>query len=127
MIVRPQGHWLRLLFVWDGSVLQSIIPQLAAMLAVGCLALLTDGRIFGEKVPLNTTPFTLVGVALTIFLAFRNNASYERYCEARRIWGQLLICTRSLTSQVLNYVPADTAGFDRHAFVRRLIAFAYAL
>lgn len=53
------------------------------MLAVGLLALLTHGRILGEKVPLDTAPFTLIGVSLAIFLAFRNNASYDRYWEAR--------------------------------------------
>ena len=28
MIVRPRPHWLRLLFVWRGSVLPRILPQL---------------------------------------------------------------------------------------------------
>jgi ion channel-forming bestrophin family protein len=87
MIVRPKVNWLRMLFVWNGSVLQSIIPQLLFMLMVGLLALATGGRIFGEKVPLDTAPFTLIGVSLAIFLAFRNNASYDRYWEARKLWG----------------------------------------
>jgi putative membrane protein len=127
MIVRPTHNWFRMLFVWNGSVLQSIIPQLALIALVSVLAVITDGRILGEKVPLNTTPFTLCGVALTIFLAFRNNASYDRYWEARRMWGHVLIAGRTLTSQVLAYIPADTKDFDRSAFVRTVIAFAYAL
>jgi putative membrane protein len=35
---------------------------------------LTQGRIFGEKIPLNTAPFTLFGLALAIFLAFRGKS-----------------------------------------------------
>ncbi len=38
MIVRPKVNWLRMLFVWNGSVLQSIIP------------------------PLDMAPFTLPGI-----------------------------------------------------------------
>ncbi|WP_114811107.1 bestrophin family protein [Paraburkholderia kururiensis] len=131
MIVRPQQHWLRMLFVWNGSVLQAIMPQLAIMLGVSVLAVATGGRILGEKMLLSTAPFTLCGVALTIFLAFRNNRSYDRYWEARTLWGNLLISARTLTSQMLAYVPTGShegsQQFDRDAFVRSLMAFAYAL
>jgi ion channel-forming bestrophin family protein len=46
------------------------------MAIVSCMAVFTQGRIFGAKIPLNTTPFTLFGLTLAIFLALRNNASY---------------------------------------------------
>ena len=105
MIVRPRASWFRLLFVWDGSVLQSIIPQLAFIAAVSCIAVFTHGRVFGEKIPLNTTLLTLFGLTLAIFLGFRNTASYDRFKEARLLWGNLLIAGRHLTSQLLCYVP----------------------
>lgn len=124
MIVRPGQNWFRLLFIWNGSVLQSIIPQLIFMGAVSSLAVLTQGRIFGEKIPLNTAPFTLFGLALAIFLAFRNNASYERFNEARHLWGSLLISARALTSQRLCYVPQ---GADKLHMAHTLIACVYAL
>jgi putative membrane protein len=127
MIVRPKVNWLRMLFVWNGSVLQSIIPQLLFILMVSLLALATSGRIFGGKTLLNTAPFTLMGVSLAIFLAFRNNASYERYLEARKSWGHLLVAARSLTSQVMCYLPQDNASFQRNVFVGRMIAAIYAL
>ncbi|WP_213301924.1 bestrophin family protein [Paraburkholderia sacchari] len=127
MIIRPAPNWFRMLFVWHGSVLKAIIPQLAFMTLVSVLAMYSHGRILGEKIPLNTTPFTLCGVALTIFLAFRNNASYERYWEARRLWGNALIAARTLTSQFRHYVPASSPLFESHRIPRLLIAFAYAL
>lgn len=127
MIVRPQVNWWRMLFVWNGSVLKSILPQLLFMLAVGLLALLTHGRILGEKVPLDTAPFTLIGVSLAIFLAFRNNASYDRYWEARKLWGHLLIAARSLASQAITFVPAGQDGIVRRRFIARLTALVYAL
>jgi len=127
MIVRPSGNWLRMLFIWDGSVLKSIVPQLLLILAISSLAVATDGRIAGIKIPLDTAPFPLVGVSLAIFLGFRNNAAYARFVEARQIWGRILIAARSLTSQALTYLPQEDDGFARKLFVRRLIAFVYAL
>ena len=127
MIIRPPTNWLRMLFVWDGSVLKTILPQLVLMLAISVLAVVSGGRVFGARVPLDTVPFPLVGVSLAIFLAFRNNAAYARFVEARQIWGRILIAARALTSQVINYLPEDGDGFERKLFVRRLIAFVYAL
>lgn len=127
MIVRPQQNWFRMLFVWNGSVLQSIIPQLLFIAIVSSLAVFTHGKIFGEKVPLNTAPFTLFGLALAIFLAFRNNASYDRFREARHLWGNLLISSRALTSQILCYAPELADKNDRTFLINDLIAFTYAL
>ncbi|PCE33006.1 bestrophin family protein [Burkholderia ubonensis] len=126
MIVRPREHWLRMLFVWNGSVLQTILPQLALTLAISIVALWTGGRVMGEKVPLNPTPFTLIGLTLAIFAAFRNNASYDRYREARHLWGGVLTAARTLESQALAYRVFDTDD-ERRVFVRALIAFVYAL
>ncbi|KVF69674.1 hypothetical protein WS75_25720 [Burkholderia sp. FL-7-2-10-S1-D7] len=60
MIVRPREHWLRMLLVWNGSVLPTILPQLALTLAISLVAVWGGGRLLGEKVPLNPTPFTLL-------------------------------------------------------------------
>ncbi|PCE24777.1 bestrophin family protein [Burkholderia ubonensis] len=127
MIVRPRQNWLQMLFVWNGSVLQSIIPQLVFMAIVSTLAVFTNGRIFGEKIPLNTAPFTLFGLALAIFLAFRNNASFERFKEARHLWGDMLIASRTLTSQMRRYLPEDVDDALRNQTTDLLIAFVYAL
>jgi putative membrane protein len=130
MIVRSQPNWLRMLFVWNGSVLPAILPQMAVMTAVSTLAVFTGGRVLGDKLPLNPSVFTLLGVALAIFLAFRNTASYERFQEGRRIWGALLIAARALVSQVQAYAGADAhphATFDQRQFVARLTALVYAL
>jgi putative membrane protein len=125
MIVRPKKNWFRMLFIWNGSVLKTIIPQLLFLAAVSAVAVFTHGRLFGQKVPLNTAAFTLFGVALTIFLAFRNTASYERYKEARQLWGGALIASRALASQILSYALDSSA--ERLQSINRLIAFAYAL
>ncbi|WP_244534252.1 bestrophin family ion channel [Moritella viscosa] len=37
------------------------------------------------------TPFTLLGVALSLFSEFRNSACYEPWQDAVKLWGQLIV------------------------------------
>jgi putative membrane protein len=124
MIVKPKQNWFQLLFVWNGSVLQSIAPQLGVMALVSTLAVVTQGRIFGEKIPLNSSLLTLFGLTLAIFIGFRNTASYDRFREGRILWGNALIAARSVMSQTLSYLPdPDT----RMQVADLLVACVYAL
>ena len=125
MIVRPRLHWLRMLLVWRGSVLGSILPQLAAttLLAIGVTW--AGGVIAGFKLNLTVAPFTLLGIALAIFLGFRNSVSYDRWWEARKLWGALLNDARALTRQALSLSEADAATRQRFAY--GVIAFVYAV
>jgi ion channel-forming bestrophin family protein len=127
MIIREKESWFKLLFVWKGSVLPVILPRLAVLLLLSVGVVFVQGRLFEYKVPLNPAAFTLLGMALAIFLGFRNNASYERFWEGRKLWGALLIDARSLTRQALTMtgLPADSP--EVLSFVRLLIAFTYAL
>ena len=127
MIVRPHLHWFRLLFVWRGSVLPYIVTRLLLVSAVSVLSVLGRGwwmRIHPESA-LSIPPFTLMGIALAIFLGFRNSVSYERFWEARKQWGALLIGARSLTREIVSFAPGQTELHRR--FTRLLVAFVFAL
>ena len=127
MIVRPHLHWFRLLFVWRGSVLPYLVTRLLLVLAVSVASVLLRGWWMSEHAAsaLSIPPFTLMGIALAIFLGFRNSVSYERLWEARKQWGALLIAARSLTREVASFAPDETALQRRVA--RTLAAFIYAL
>lgn len=127
MIVCPHLHWFRLLFVWRGSVLPYIVTRLLLVLAVSVISVLCSGWWMSEHAnsALSIPPFTLMGIALAIFLGFRNSVSYDRFWEARKQWGNLLIGARSLTREVASFAPDDTALQQRVA--RTLAAFVYAL
>ena len=128
MIVRSKSNWWTLLFVWRGSMMTQMLPQLLIVAVLSVLAVWTEGTIFKHKVPLNATPFTLVGVALALFLGFRNSSAYDRWWEARKLWGALVNTMRTLTRQVLtmtNDVPK--AAKDKREFIDMLVAFTYAM
>lgn len=124
MIVRPHEHWLSRIFVWHGSVLSKIFSRLLLnfLLSVTVIAMLPWYTSLGVK--LTVAPFSILGVAIAIFLGFRNNACYSRYVEARQLWGQLMIASRSLLREVKNTLPQNA---DVTAFVRLQIAFAHSL
>ncbi|RBH33091.1 hypothetical protein C3F00_046975, partial [Pseudomonas sp. MWU13-2860] len=73
---------------------------------------------------LSIPAFTLMGVSLAIFLGFRNSVSYERFWEARKLWGSLVIVNRSLARQALSLAP-DNA--DAQRLIDGCCAFASAL
>ena len=127
MIVRPHLHWLPLLFVWRGSVLPYIASRLLLVFAVSVISVLTRDWWMSEHAAsaLSIPPFTLMGIALAIFLGFRNSVSYERYWEARKQWGALLIAARSLTREIVSFAPEEIELHRK--VVRTLAGLIYAL
>ncbi len=124
MIVRPQQHWLRLIFVWHGSVLPKIYTRLFLnfLLSIAVIIMLPWYTSLGIK--FTVAPFSILGVAIAIFLGFKNNACYSRYVEARLLWGQLMIAARSMFREVKNTLPDDPHLGE---FVRLQIAFSHCL
>ena len=53
MIIRQRQHWLRMLFIWRGSVLPRILPQLAAVTGLATLITIIHGQVFALKSPFN--------------------------------------------------------------------------
>ncbi|MCF3110652.1 hypothetical protein LL912_17850 [Niabella sp. CC-SYL272] len=127
MIIRKKEHWFRMLFVWRGSVLPKVLPRLLALFLLSFVIVYLHGHILSYKVPLNPAPLTLFGFVLALFLGFRNNASYERFWEGRKLWGAQLNITRSLVRQALTLVNTKIADASVITFVALLTACTYAL
>ncbi len=126
--------WLRLFFALRGSVLGLIWRRVAFV--TGLAIVVTWGhetRGWFEN-GLTVTPFSLIGLALSIFLGFRNNASYDRFWEGRKLWGRLVNPSHSLTRQLLLWITppeGESAATAIHEEQRRLvhavIAYVHAL
>lgn len=54
-------------------------------------------------------PIALLGTAVAFVVGFKNNASYDRMWEARRIWGSILNASRSWGIMVKDYVTVKHA------------------
>lgn len=49
-------------------------------------------------------PIATIGTAVAFYVGFKNNSSYERLWEARRIWGSLLNSSRTWGMMIIDYV-----------------------
>lgn len=127
MIVRSQKPTLfTLLFAIRGTIVPVIWKKVLFTVLVSSFVVATHGQLLDYKIALTATPFTLWGLTLAIFLAFRNTTAYQRFWEARTLWGDLLIVCRNIIRQMLTFMP--TLGREqRLALARQLIAFAYSL
>lgn len=62
-------------------------------------------------------PISVMGITVAFYLGFKNNASYDRTWEARKIWGGIVNDSRSFAGSVLAFVQ----GEDKAALTRELI------
>jgi putative membrane protein len=72
----------------------------------------------------------LLGTALSLILAFRTSQAYDRWWEARKIWGEIINDSRSLVRAAKGYVRNHEEGEGREfveRLARRQIAWCYAL
>ncbi|WP_140984986.1 bestrophin family protein [Asticcacaulis tiandongensis] len=122
MIVRPRPTLLHLFIVRRGSILIRIWPQI---LVVGLLSVLVviSHDLWPRYLPgFSSAPFALLGIALSVFMSFRNGACYDRWWEGRKQWGELIFLTRNLARQALILPEAH-----RERLIRLTIAFTHAL
>jgi putative membrane protein len=125
MIVRPRNHFWEQLTTRPGGVLRKIWqPLLVLVLWSGVIVVLHHR--FSRLVPGHLPgPYTLLGVALSIFLSFRNNACYERWWEGRCQWGHLMSSVRNFERQLLILEPI--AAGERQHLLALVTGFCYAL
>jgi putative membrane protein len=79
-----------------------------------------------KKVSLPLSVPALVGTAVSLLLAFRTAQSYERWWEARTVWGAIVNDSRSLVRQLMQFIP-DNLKYEIKEFADRQIVWTYAL
>jgi putative membrane protein len=136
MIVRPRPKGIEYFLLLRGSVLPNIWRKLAVTITMAIIVTMMHGSLYHFKIRLTPIPFTLMGLALAIFLGFRNSASYDRFWEGRKLWGALGCATRNLVRQVVaflepldigNEVEMEQVSRLRRKIIYSAIAFAHAL
>jgi len=115
-----------LLFAMQGSIIPVIWPRVLYTMLLSAAVVWIDYHVVSMKVGLNAAPLTLMGLTLAIFLGFRNTVAYQRWWEARTLWGELIIAMRNLARQAVTFLPGESAA-SRESMASRLIAFTHAL
>lgn len=115
-----------MLFTLRGSIVPVIWKQVVAMMVLAVIVVMAAHRLPRTGVELGAIPLTLMGLTLAIFLGFRNGVAYDRWWEARKLWGELVIVLRNLTRQTASLTNSLPPA-EQRVRVHRLVAFAHAL
>lgn len=127
MIIKKKKNWFIMLFEWNGSVLPQLLPRLVLLFIFCSVVIYFKKELILYNVFIDPSIFTLFGIALAIFMGFRNTVSYERYWEARKLWGALLNDTRSLAIQTHTLLDRKNYKKQQTEFINLLIALVHAL
>lgn len=122
MIVRDKTNSLKLLFAWQGTILPKVLPALIIVMLISLIIYILSVKHVFNILAVPAIGFTVFGIILSIFLSFRNNASYDRWWEGRKLWGALIASSRHISRDT--YVLSDQ---NREIVMYRVMYFTHLL
>lgn len=72
-------------------------------------------------------PISIIGIAVAFYLGFKNNSSYDRIWEARKIWGGIVNNSRSFGAAINAFVEGEDKERVKKELIYRHIAWVTAL
>ncbi|MFA9193737.1 bestrophin family ion channel [Flavobacterium sp. FBOR7N2.3] len=74
---------------------------------------------------------TIVGTIISLLLAFKSNQAYDRWWEARIVWGAIVNDSRTLMRQVITFYKDPDFSVEandfKENFAKRQVAWCYSL
>jgi putative membrane protein len=107
-------------FTWHGSVTPVVISTVLGFGGYG-VAIGAVHEIFDWE-QLGAVPAQFTAAILVLLLVLRNNSGYERWWEARRLWGGIVNQSRNLAVSALGFGGGDVQW--REQVVRWTAAFS---
>ncbi len=99
MIVRPRPTLWQVMFSFRGSIIRQIYRRIFLVALLSAIIVFFHRAAPGVIPAFEGAPFALLGIALSVFLAFRNSSCYDRWWEGRKLWGELVYTARDLIRQ----------------------------
>ena len=118
----PKNFW-REAFSWQGAAAGRVLPTTIAFGAFATLIYLLYISYY-PNLTIEVGPHEVAGVLLSLLLVVRTNAGYERWWEARKLWGGIVNQARNLALLGLAHGPDDERW--RASFIRWIAAFPWA-
>jgi len=123
MIVRPKPTLINILTSLKGSIARHIAFRSLMVTLLASVIVLVETLYPAYFSRVSATPFTLLGLSLSIFMSFRNNMCYDRWYEGRKLWGEMIMDMRSMIRET--QIIKDAA--ERASILRNLCGFAHAM
>ncbi|MBK7232069.1 MAG: hypothetical protein IPH93_07350 [Saprospiraceae bacterium] len=94
------------------------------IVSISVLLLTENYKSILPEMPLTIPAF--IGTAISILLSFKLNQSYDRWWEARKVWGAIVNDSRSFVIQLQSFLPKGNEEIIRKIAFRQ-IAWCYSL
>lgn len=107
MVPYDPKAWPKVMLAYAGTVIPSILSRLVLVMIVTLVIYLLHRMALalgGGLQSLETIPHQIVGVTVGFLIVFRTSTSYDRYWEGRRLWGNIVNCSRNLVREAAAYV-----------------------
>lgn len=114
-IPQQQGFW-RQAFAIQGSITPLVTRYVASFGVIATLICLLDcalERMFDVQIGIEIAPYEFAGATLGLLLILRTNSGYDRWWEARKLWGGIVNQTRNLAISGLAYGPTNPLWRER--------------
>lgn len=116
-------NFLRVALMWSGSVTPRILLSVLIMAVYTYSLIIIDSHYY--KLPhFEITPFEYIGVILGLVLVFRTNAGYDRWWEARKLWGGIVNQSRNLL--IMSWQYSEENPQWRTEISKWIITFSFA-
>ncbi len=131
MEIYNSKEWLKaVVFLHRSDTVRKLFPYLilAALFSWGLAYLELEYLKISEKswVKNINIVHSLLGFALSLLLVFRTNTAYDRWWEARKLWGTLVNISRSLAIKINSMIP-ETEAVRRSFFRQAIPLYAHTL
>lgn len=110
--------------IWS-TIRWSKTPLLNALFYSAAVIVLYE--ISGIPFSLPWQPISVIGIAVAFYLGFKNNSSYDRAWEARKIWGAIINDSRSLAMGILSLPSPNVSQEWKREFIFHHLAWVIAL
>jgi len=86
---------------------------------------------FGLEITIPLAIPSILGTAISLILAFRTKQSYDRWWEARKVWGAIVNDSRTLIRDIITFTHLKKESLkdsqEDNVFVERQVAWCYSL
>lgn len=106
-------------------IFKKVKHELMLVLSIGLVVNLLTIQFHSLLPHMSLSIPTFLGTAISVLLSFKMNQSYDRWWEARKVWGAIVNDSRSFTLQLQALVPGNAEKIKVLAY--RQIAFCYSL
>ncbi len=104
-------NFLKSALAINGSVTPKVLKKvLVATLYATFISLLS---LVHAWVSVSVSPFEYAGLVMGLVLVFRVNAGYDRWWEARKIWGNVVNSSRNLAIIVMTYTQKNKSDIAK--------------